>query len=115
MSKTIDNTEASLQIEPGTVTAGQTVQLNFNLVDVSTKQPIADLQPYLGERGHLVIVRQANEITKANYIDAHAMPDTGNGKIQFMTSFPKPGKYKLWGQFNRNGKIVVADFWVNVT
>jgi hypothetical protein len=27
---------------------------------------------------------------------------------------PQPGKYKLWGQFNRNGKIVVADFWINV-
>ncbi|BCL38001.1 hypothetical protein [Nostoc sp. MS1] len=32
----------------------------------------------------------------------------------YITKFPKPGKYKLWGQFNRNGKIVTADFWVNV-
>ena len=91
------------------------VQLNFNLVDANTKKSIDDLQPYLGERGHLVIIRQASEITKANYIHAHAMADTGNGKIQFMTTFPLPGKYKLWGQFNRNGKIVVADFWVSVS
>jgi plastocyanin len=114
LSKVIGNTQATLKIEPQTVTAGQMVNLNFNLVDTGTKQPIADLQPYLGERGHMVIVRQANTITRANYIHAHAMPDTGDGKIQFMTSFPQPGKYKLWGQFSRGGKIVVADFWVNV-
>ncbi len=110
----IGNTQATLKIEPQTVTAGQMVNLNFDLVDTGTNQSIADLQPYLGERGHMVIVRQANQITRANYIHAHAMPDTGDGKIQFMTSFPQPGKYKLWGQFSRGGKIVVADFWVNV-
>jgi plastocyanin len=110
----IGNTQATLKIEPQTVTAGRMVNLNFDLVDTGTKQPIADLQPYLGERGHMVIVRQANTIARANYIHAHAMPDTGDGKIQFMTSFPQPGKYKLWGQFSRGGKIVVADFWVNV-
>jgi plastocyanin len=114
LSKVIGTTQATLKIEPQTVTAGQMVNLNFNLVDTETKQPIADLQPYLGERGHMVIVRQANTITRANYIHAHAMPDTGDGKIQFMTSFPQPGKYKLWGQFSRGGKIVVADFWVSV-
>jgi plastocyanin len=114
LSKIIGNTQATLKIEPQTVTAGQMVNLNFNLVDTGTKQPISDLQPYLGERGHMVIVRQANTITRANYIHAHAMPDTGDGKIQFMTSFPQPGKYKLWGQFSRGGKIVVADFWVSV-
>jgi plastocyanin len=113
LSKVIGNTQATLKIEPQTVTAGQMVNLNFNLVDTGTKQPISDLQPYLGERGHMVIVRQANTITRANYIHAHAMPDTGDGKIQFMTSFPQPGNYKLWGQFSRGGKIVVADFWVN--
>jgi hypothetical protein len=40
--------------------------------------------------------------------------DAPNNKVSFMTSFPQPGKYKLWGQFNRNGKIVVADFWIYV-
>ena len=24
-------------------------------------------------------------------------------------------KYKLWGQFNRNGEIITADFWVKAT
>jgi plastocyanin len=115
LSKVIGTTAATLKIEPQTVTAGQMVNLNFNLVDTKTKQPITDLQPYLGERGHMVIVRQTNQITRANYIHAHAMPDIGDGKIQFMTTFPQPGKYKLWGQFSRGGKIVVADFWVNVS
>ena len=28
--------------------------------------------------------------------------------------FPKPGRYKVWGQFKRDDKLIVADFVVNV-
>jgi hypothetical protein len=35
------------------------------------------------------------------------------GQVSFVTKFPQPGKHKLWGPLNWNGKIVVADFWVN--
>jgi hypothetical protein len=35
--------------------------------------------------------------------------------LQLPTSGLKPGKYKMWRQFNRGGKIVIADFWVNVS
>ncbi|HEY9601998.1 MAG TPA: hypothetical protein V6C85_10335 [Allocoleopsis sp.] len=113
-TKTFADTKANLTFSQPTLKAGQEVTLTFNLKQTSNNQPITDLQPYLGERGHLVILKQSSPLTKANYIHAHAMKDTPAAQVSFMTSFPTPGKYKLWGQFNRNGKIVVADFWVNV-
>ena len=113
-TKTLGNTKANLKFSQPQIKAGQEVNLIFNLQDASSNQPLKDLQPYLGERGHLVILKQSSPLTKADYIHAHALKDTPAGEVHFMTSFPQPGKYKLWGQFNRNGQIVTADFWVNV-
>ena len=113
-TKTLGNTKANLAFSQPQIKAGQGVNLIFNLQDASSNQPLKDLQPYLGERGHLVILKQSSPLTKADYNHAHALKDTPAGEVHFMTSFPQPGKYKLWGQFNRNGQIVTADFWVNV-
>jgi len=113
-AKTFGDTKANLTFSQPKVKAGEEITLMFNLQQVSNNQPVKDLQPYLGERGHLVILKQSSPLTRADYIHAHAMKNSPDGQVQFMTSFPQPGKYKLWGQFNRNGKIVIADFWVNV-
>lgn len=112
--KTLGNTKVYLSSSQPTLKAGEEVHLIFNLKDVANNQPLKDLQPYLGERGHLVILKQSPQLTKADYIHAHAMKDTPLGEVHFITNFPQTGNYKLWGQFNRNGKVVTADFWVNV-
>lgn len=113
-TKTFADTKVNLSVSPATVKAGEEVSLNFNLQDAAKNQPLTDLQPYLGEKGHLVIIKQSSPLTRADYIHAHAIKNTPVGQVNFITSFPQPGNYKLWGQFNRNGKIVTADFWVNV-
>lgn len=112
-SKTINTTQAILDI-PSSIQAGQEVAVTFNLKDAATDQPVKDLQPYLGEQGHLVILRQSPSLARANYIHAHALRDSATGQVRFITQFPEPGRYKLWGQFDRNGEILTADFWVNV-
>ncbi|MCP6758318.1 MAG: hypothetical protein NHB32_05940 [Fischerella sp. CENA71] len=113
-NKTFGNTKVNLKLSQPTIKAGQEVHVIFNLQDTVSNQPPADLKPYLGERGHLVILKNSSPLTQADYIHAHAMKNTPPGEIHFMTSFPKPGKYKMWGQFNRNNKIITADFWVDV-
>jgi hypothetical protein len=113
-TKTFGNTKAYFKFSQPTLKAGEETYVIFNLQDTISKQPVKDLQPYLGERGHLVILKQSSPLTEADYIHAHAMKNTPDGEVHFMTTFPKPGKYKMWGQFSRNGKIVVADFWVDV-
>ncbi|BAY22892.1 hypothetical protein NIES2100_26560 [Calothrix sp. NIES-2100] len=113
-TNTFGNTLANLKFSQPTLKAGQEVNVIFNLQDAATKQPIKDLQPYLGERGHLVIIKRTKSLTRADYIHAHALKDTPDGEVNFITNFPQRGDYKLWGQFNRNGKIITAEFWVTV-
>lgn len=36
------------------------------------------------------------------------------GQVAFETAFPESGVYKLWGQFQRNGKVITADFTVSI-
>jgi len=112
-TKTISDTKVNLNISEKNIKAGQAVMLSFDLKD-NKNQQIKDLQPYLGEKGHLVIVKSSSPLTSSDYIHAHAIKNTPDGKIEFHTKFPKPGTYKMWMQFNRNGQIKTADFWVNV-
>ncbi|HEY9647090.1 MAG TPA: hypothetical protein V6C88_12000 [Chroococcidiopsis sp.] len=113
-TKTFGQTTVDLTHTPAIIRAGEEVILQFDLKDTATGQPVTDLQPYLGEQGHLVIVRQAAVLTRENYIHAHAIHQTPAHQVHFAARFPQPGRYKLWGQFNRNGEIITADFWVNV-
>ncbi|NES21665.1 MAG: hypothetical protein F6K41_22735 [Symploca sp. SIO3E6] len=113
-SKTFDDTEVELTLSQPTLKAEEEVTIMFNLKDKANNQAVDDLQPYLGELGHLVIVKNSSPLTRADYIHAHALKDTSDGQVHFVTSFPESGKYKAWGQFNRNGKIVTADFWLDV-
>lgn len=113
-TKVLSSTKVNLNFSQETIKAGQEVTLKFDLKDASNNQPIKDLQPYLGEKGHLVVIKSSSPLATSDYVHAHALKDTPDGQVHFITSFPQPGTYKLWVQFNRNGKINTADFWVNV-
>jgi hypothetical protein len=102
-----------VQLTADNLKAGQEAMLVFK-IQQANGQPVTDLQPYLGELGHLVIMKNSTPLTRADYIHAHAAHG-GGSEVHFMATFPKPGRYKMWGQFNRNGQIVTADFWVNVS
>ena len=99
--------------------AGTPVSLVFKLAKGG--KPVKDLQPYLGTLGHVVGISEDT----TQYIHAHpaghhegghehAAAPTGGPELTFMTSFPRPGLYKVWGQFLHQGKILVADFVVSV-
>ena len=114
LAKTFDETKVELTFDRPTVKAKDNITLVFNLKDAASNGVVEDLENYLGEKGHLVIVRKSDSITRDNYIHAHALPEVIDGKVKFATQFPQPGKYKLWGQFKRNGKIITSDFWLEV-
>jgi hypothetical protein len=43
------------------------------------------------------------------------MTTEGNGpKVTFMTIFPEKGIYKIWGQFQHDGKVFTVPFVVKV-
>ena len=100
---------------PRTLTANTHAQLLFRLSDGG--KPVGDLQPYIGAMGHCVIISEDT----GTYLHCHPeqlFPPKGDNlggpDVAFHTRFPKPGRYKVWGQFKRGDKVVVADFVVDV-
>ncbi len=84
--------------------------VRFQIADES-KQPITDLEPYLGAAGHLIVV--SPDLTTA----FHAHPEnaaTHGPDVVFDPIFPAPGLYKMWVQFQRKGQVVTAPFVVSV-
>jgi uncharacterized membrane protein len=75
--------------------------------------PVTDLEPFLGAGGHCVIL---SEDTRG-YLHSHPLemnPQQIGPTITFHTRFPRPGLYKIWGQFLHHGKPLTADFVVRV-
>ena len=106
---------AEMIAQPRTLTAGTHAMLLFRLTDHG--QPVTDLEPYMGAMGHCAILSEDTQ----SFLHCHPeqlYPTTadsrGGPEIAFHTAFPHPGKYKVWGQFKRNGKVVIADFVVQV-
>jgi hypothetical protein len=65
-------------------------------------EPLSDLQPYLGAMGHLVVIGEKT----GEYVHAHAETESApDGKVKFAAHIKRPGIYKVWGQFQRQGEV----------
>jgi DMSO/TMAO reductase YedYZ heme-binding membrane subunit len=96
-------------------------RLSFTFKDASTKQAITTLKPYLASFGHLVMINKDTY----DYLHVHPTnlvapkPDENGGpRIEFMPlglyGSIKPGVYRVFGQFNPNGELMVVDYTVRV-
>lgn len=109
LTQTAQGIEVTLSFDK--LQAGQPVQMNFSFKDAKTKEPIKNLQPYLGAVGHVVIISGDVE----QYIHNHPIDEKATGPdAKFSTSFPKSGVYKIWGQFQHNGKVFIVPYVVQV-
>jgi hypothetical protein len=61
-------------------------------------------EPYLGARGHLVVLREGD----LAYIHAH--PDEDAAAAEFETTFPSAGRYRAYLQFAHGGRVRTAEF-----
>jgi hypothetical protein len=98
---------------PGNVfPARKTVPVVFDIRDARTGEAVADLQPYLGAAGHLLLVHE----DASTFVHAH--PDEPQpsqngreaaGRLRFLARFPKPGLYRGWVQVQRGGQVLTVD------
>jgi hypothetical protein len=78
--------------------------------DESSGAAIADLEPYLGGAGHLFVV--SADLTEGFYVTSQ---DGGRGpRLAFTTLFPRPGRYKLWLELQRAGRLSTIPFVIDV-
>jgi hypothetical protein len=74
-------------------------------------RPVTDLQPYLGAYGHLVVLR-AGDLA---YLHVHPVRELAAGpRIEFATTPPSAGTYRLFLDFKHGDEVRTAAFTVAV-
>lgn len=91
---------------PAIVTAGKTVPVTFALQDVASQKAPKGMEPYLGAKGHLLMVGEDGTA----FVHAHPDQKETSGEVTFLARLPKPGLYRAWAQFQRNGVVRTASF-----
>ncbi len=85
--------------------------LEITLKLENKKRPLKDLAYYLGALAHVVIISEDIK----EFLHVHPMEsDTMGPEIKLHTSFPHPGKYKMFIQFNHQDKVHTASLVLNV-
>lgn len=122
------------------IRAGAGTMLDFYVTDAAGNA-VTDLQPYLGAMAHFVVISEdttkflhvhaiEGETTESKGTGGHqgdkdshgdmemdVKPNPENGArptVQAHTEFPVAGLYKMWGQFQRGGKVFTVPFILNI-
>ena len=112
--KIVGDVKISMDLSTKTVKTNEETTVAFDLKMVSDDNPVKDLQPFLGEKAHLVVIKKSEILNTHDYIHAHAIKDGEPSVVKFITKFPSAGVYKLWCQFSRKKEVMTVYFWINV-
>jgi len=93
-----------LTTEPAEPIAGLKTLLFFRLT------PSEGLEPYLGAWGHLL----AASGDLVDVIHTHPFIADGGPQVQFNVIFPREAIYRVWVQFQREGKVNTVAFNIPV-
>jgi hypothetical protein len=88
----------AVRLDEQKVRAGQEAALRFTVL--RDGKPV-QVQPYLGANGHLVALREGD------LAFLHVHPTKG---VQFESTFPTTGRYRLFLQFKHEGRVHTAAF-----
>lgn len=103
--------DVAVTLGPARIAAGGAGEM-LEFVLERGNEPVKDLRPYLGAMGHCVIISE--DTTEFLHSHPQEEVDAKPHVVSFHTVFPKPGKYKVWGQFDVGGQMLIADFVVDV-
>jgi len=118
LTKTLAGVRFELTLNPAEPIAGKPARLKYRLTDEKTGELVRDLQPYLGAWGHTLILSE----DASDYIHSHPtemIPDGldrtkihGGPDVFFDAFFPRPGRYRVWSQFQRQGELITISFTI---
>jgi hypothetical protein len=132
--KSAGDITATLSFEPARPTSGQYTHLNLDLTDTATGHPITDLQTYLGQFSHMllmsedlqcyvhshpinIVVEQEDGVGVPEYIiapDADLATIRGGPRVTFDALLPKSGVFRVWAQFQRHDQVRTIPFTFTV-
>lgn len=140
--KSVDGLKVTMK-PSAAIVAGQELTLDFTAFDAASGKPALDLENYLGELAHFVIISEdlvdfvhAHPMSKGESMDEMKMESKEESEhnsdghshgaesktakkqleheVSAHTTFPRAGIYKLWAQFQRRGRVISVPFVVNV-
>jgi hypothetical protein len=134
LKKSAGDLTADLSFNPVQPASCQYVHLTFNLTDTTTGRPITDLQTYLGQFSHMLLMSEDMQC----YVHSHPInliaggedasqipeyiiaPDAdlatirGGPQVTFDALLPKAGRFRAWAQFQRNDEVRTLAFTFDV-
>jgi hypothetical protein len=135
LTKSVSGVKAALRFD-GPLRAGVDLPLTCSFADETTGAPVTDLQLYLGALAHIVLIHQdlasfvhvhpkdAGEIYDPALDPAQHFHDPKQlakqlvgpspSTITAVANFPRPGRYKLWIQIQRGGRMITVPFVLEV-
>ena len=106
----------ALNCEPEQLVVGRDIKMTFEIKDANRK-PITDLEPLMAAGGHCVII----DADGREFLHVHPAEELHDGvnwrggpSVSFLANFPKAGLYRVWGQFQHEGRLLTADFTFEV-
>ena len=98
------NLTARLRLDPEQPLAGFETKLFYTL------DPAVGLERYLGAWAHMLAVSQ----DLVDMIHTHPFIADGGPSMQFNLLLPRPGLYRVWTQFQRQGEVNTVVFTIPV-
>ena len=110
---TVDGYQVDLTARGGHPEPGVETMLTYSVS--RDGRPVDDLQPDLGAYGHLVTIRDGDLAYLHTHPADEATPgESGGPDIEFMTTFPSAGTYRLFLDFQVGGQVRTAELTVEV-
>ena len=87
-----------VRLDAGEAHPGEEADLRFTIT--KDGEPVRT-EPYLGAGGHLVALRDGD----LAFLHVHPTEEAGGSEIGFAATFPTEGRYRLFLQFQHNGRV----------
>jgi hypothetical protein len=114
----------------GLLEAGRETTLRFRVRGPS--ETAADLEPYMGMLSHAAVTREDGSVfvhlhpmgtvsavaqarlAAGDASPSHAAHAAPGGVVSFPYEFPRPGRYRIWVQVKRDGRVLTGAFQAEV-
>jgi len=110
LTRELESMRFALTLEPCEPVAGKKLTLTYQITDLKTGEPVRDLEPYLGAWGHTLILSE----DARDYVHSHPAQSTRDSEVSFEAFLPRSGRYRIWSQFQRHGKVITVPFTIEV-